>query len=217
MLLSASKVPLLTSLLQTEFPDDIDGILGKSLRIFYKNLMLAISCHLSNPKAPIYVTLPTSQLSGDELNLLENMFLTAGWNIVERDRDYYKVIPGNGVLSEEQLVMKGELCPYCKVPTKFMGKYYECPQCFAQVECHPGTTAAMGFVANAALRKLRHQVHAEMDILWREKKLKREEVYRKLRQKLNLTKAACHVAKFDETQCKKAIKVIAEIKKEVLK
>lgn len=217
MLLSASKVPLLISLLQAEFPSDIDGILGKSLRIFYKNLMFAISCHLSDPKTPLHVTIPTGLLQGEELNLLEHMLLNAGWDIVERDRDYYKVVPGTGTLNEEQLIMKGELCPYCKVPTKFMGGYYECPKCLAQVECHPGTTAAMGFVASAPLRKLRHQVHEAMDVLWRENKLKREEVYRQLRQKLGLTKAACHVAKFDERQCKKAIKAIAEIKKEVKK
>ena len=217
MLLSSSKVPLLISFLQAEFPDDIDGILGKSLRIFYKNLMFAISCHLSDRESPIHVTIPTGQLSGEELNLLEHMLLNAGWDIVERDRDYYKVVPGKGVLSEDQLIMKGELCPYCKVPTKLMGKYYECPKCLAQVECHPGTTAAMGFVANAALRKLRHQVHEEMDIMWKENKIKREEVYKQLRHKLGITKAACHVAKFDERQCKKAIKAIAEMKKEVLK
>ena len=215
VVLPANKVSLLISMLQSEFPDDIKGILGKSLKIFYKNLMYAVSCHLSNPKDPLYVTVPTGQLSGEELNLMEHIFLNAGWDIVERDRDYYKVVPGDGKLTREQQIMKGELCPYCGVPTELKGRYYECPLCLASVECHPGTTAAMGFVAQPALRKLRHDLHTSMDVLWKEHKIKREDVYYRLRNKLGLTKAACPVAKFDEGQGKEAMKAIAEIKEEL--
>ena len=215
VVLSASRVPQILSILQAEFPDDIPGMLGKSLKIFYKNLAYALSCKLSNPQDRLFVTIPTGQLKNEELSLLEHMFLNAGWDIIERDRDYYKVVPGSGKLTDEQLIMKGELCPYCKIPTELKEGRYECPNCLASVECHPGTTAAMGFVARESLRKLRHQLHEEMDVLWRESKVKREEVYYRLRQKLNLTKAACHVAKFDEDQCKLAMKAIAEIKREV--
>ena len=215
VVLSANKVPTLIAMLRSEYPDCIHGMLGKSLRIFYKNLLYAISQHLSDVTKPVFATVPTGQLTGEELNLLEHMFLNAGWDILERDRDYYKVKPGSGKLTPEQLIMKGELCPYCKVPTELKVGYYECPRCFASVECHPGTTAAMGFVARGTLRKLRHELHEDMDQLWKTGNLKRDVVYYRLRQKMGLTKAACHVAKFDEDQCKEAMKVIAEIKEEL--
>lgn len=211
MLISASKVPLIRGLLRSEYPDNLKGMLDKSVKVFYRNLTYA----LLGPTEPIHVVIPTGQLENEELILLESMLTGAGWNIEERDRDYYKVTPRSGEITEEQRIMKGELCPYCKVPTQFTGKGYECPQCFASVECHPGTTAAMGFVANGVLRKLRGLVHDTMDVLWMENKMPRTEVYRKLREEMGLTKAQCHVAKFDEKQCKQALKCVNRLKKDL--
>ena len=211
MLIAAKKIPLIRGLLRAEYPDDIEGMLGKSIKVFYRNLSYA----LLGPDEPIHVVIPTGQLNNEELILLEHMITTAGWSIEERDRDYYKVTPRSGEVTEEQLIMKGELCPYCKVPTQFTGTGYECPSCMASVECHPGTTAAMGFVANGTLRNLRSLVHDTMDVLWMHNKLPRSEVYRRLREEMGLTKAQCHIAKFDEKQCKQALKCVNRLKKEL--
>ena len=73
----------------------------------------------------------------------------------------------------------------------------------------------MGFVANGVLRKLRGLVHDTMDVLWMENKMSRTEVYRKLREEMGLTKAQCHVAKFDEKQCKQALKCVNRLKKDL--
>lgn len=207
MLIAAKKVPLIRSMLMTEYPDNLKGMLAKSIKVFYRNLLYA----LVGDSEDIYVNIPTGQLGEDDMSLLEHMLKNSGWSVAERDRDYYKVIPKTAAASEEQLIMQGLLCPYCHTATRLIEGFWECPSCLARVECHPGTTAAMGFVANEALRKQRHQVHEVMDQLWLTGGLKRSDVYYKLRQQMNLTKAQCHVAKFNEEQCKQALKCLKTI------
>lgn len=194
-------------MLMAEYPTNLKGVLAKSIKVFYRNFLNA----LVSDDERLHVTIPTSQLCEEELNLLEHMLVNAGWSVVERDRDYYKVVPENTPETEEQLIMLGKLCPYCRVPTRLEEGYWRCPSCMAQVECHPGTTAAMGFVANASLRRERDKVHTVMDKLWLDGGMKRAEVYYKLRQEMKLTKARCHIAKFDEKQCQQALRCLKNI------
>jgi hypothetical protein len=189
-------------------------MLAKSVLVFYKNLMLALIKKVVSNQ-PIEVTIPTSKLDAQELDTLETSLTVAGWSIKERDRDYYLVIPEKVEVSEEQRIMSGTLCPYCKTATVFQGRSYECPSCGASVECHPGTLVAMGFVARGKLREKRNQVHKVLDELWRTGRLSRSEVYSKLREKMCLTKAACHVAKFNESQCDEALEYLKQITKEL--
>ena len=198
---------MIRSMLMAEYPNNLKGILAKSVKVFYRNLLNA----LVSDNEQLYVMIPTSQLNEEELTLLEHMLSNAGWSITERDRDYYKVIPAESPETEEQLIMLGKLCPYCHVPTQLECGYWVCPSCMAKVECHPGTTAAMGFVANENLRRERHRVHEAMDRLWMTGGMKRSEVYYRLRQEMSLTKARCHIAKFDEQQCQQALKCLKNI------
>ena len=214
MLISAKRVHVLSDILALEFPDGYRGMLAKSVLVFYKNLMLALIKNVVSNK-PVEVTIPTGQLDAKELDTLEMSLSVAGWSIKERDRDYYLVIPEKVEVSEEQRIMNGTFCPYCKIPTVFQGDRYECPACNASVECHPGTLVAMGFVARRKLKEKRNQVHQVLDELWKTDKLSRSEVYAKLRGKMNLTKAACHVAKFNESQCEQALECLKQIKKEI--
>ena len=207
LLISADKVPMIRSMLMAEYPTNLRGILAKSIKVFYRNFLNA----LVSDDVNIHVTIPTSKLDEEELNLLEHMLNSAGWSVVERDRDYYKVVPEQTPETEEQLIMLGKLCPYCHVPTRLDCGFWECPSCMARVECHPGTTAAMGFVANDALRKERNKVHDVMDRLWINGGMKRSDVYYQLRQEMKLTKARCHIAKFDEKQCRQALKCLQNI------
>lgn len=207
LLISAKKVPLIRSMLMAEYPTKLKGMLAKSIKVFYRNFLNALVADDVN----IHVTIPTSKLNEEELSLLEHMVVNAGWSVAERDRDYYKVVPEAVPESTEQLIMLGKLCPYCQIPTRLEDGYWECPSCMARVECHPGTTVAMGYVANEALRRERHKVHESMDKLWKTGGMKRSEVYYRLRQEMKLTKARCHIAKFDEAQCRQALKCLQNI------
>ena len=214
MLIKADRVRAIYDILRLEFPHHYTGMLEKSVLVFYRNLMFAIIKQLTTGSS-VAVTIPTSLLSDKELRVLEEALTIAGWQIKERDRDYCLVVPGKSYESSEKSIMEGRLCPYCKIDTVYSFGYYECPQCHARVECHPGTTVAMGFVANRQLREKRDEVHHVLDSLWMEGKLKRNEVYARLREKMGLTKAQCHVAKFDEGQCDKSLKCLKQIAEEL--
>lgn len=214
MLISAKRVHVLADILSSEFPEGYKGMLAKSVLVFYRNLMFALIKNATT-KEPIKVTIPTSELDNQELDTLETSLTNAGWKIKERDRDYYLVTPVQENVNIEQRIMNGTFCPYCKIPTVYQGDRYECPECYASVECHPGTMVAMGFVARSRLRNKRNKVHSVLDAIWQDKKLSRKEVYSRLREKMGLTKAMCHVAKFDEVQCDEALKYLEQIQKEL--
>ena len=213
-MIQSNKIKTILSLLCSEFPSSWSGMLGKSARMFYRNLMFAIGNHIPDSRDPVYVTIPTGLLNNTELDILESALTNASWRIVERDRDYYKVTPGNVNDTVKEQIMTGHLCPYCKVKTEFNQDRWVCPRCLAYVECHRGTTAAMGFVANESLRKRRHAFHEKLDRMWMGGKFNRGELYYKLRTKLGLTKAECHVAKFDEKLIDRAEIALEEIQNE---
>lgn len=165
-MINSNKVANVLALLSAEYPSEWTGMLSKSARMFYRNLMFAIGNHVPCSTEPLYVTIPTGLLSNAELDILETSLTNSEWRIVERDRDYYKVVPGSGPASKRELVMEGKLCPYCDTKTVFGDGMWTCPKCGAYVECHRGTMASMGFVARAPLRKLRNKVHEVLDALW---------------------------------------------------
>ena len=215
MLLPAKRVRVLSDILRAEFPKKYQGMLAKSVLVFYRNLVFAIIKQIVSGSA-IEVTIPTGQLDSGELERLEQALTCAGWYIKERDRDYYLVVPKKQEPeTTDRQIMEGHMCPYCRVATVYQEGRYECPQCHASVECHPGTLVSMGFVANGQLRKQRARVHDVLDALWMQGSLSRKEVYRRLREKMGLTKAQCHVAKFDEGQCRQALQCIKQITEEI--
>lgn len=214
-MINSNKIQNIISLLSAEYPSAWTGMLAKSAAMFYRNLMFAIGNHIPSSAEPLYVTIPTGLLNNIELDILETSLTNSQWRITERDRDYYKVVPGNASPSKRDLVMQGRLCPYCNTKTEYRDGKWECPQCMAYVECHRGTMAAMGFVARPSLRKLRHELHKAMDALWMGGLINRGELYYKMRIKMGLTKAECHVAKFDEKLCMRAFEVLEEIKEEL--
>lgn len=217
MILSSNRLKALTMILNADFSNELEGPLRESVMRFYSNLMKNLEHNLGRDDASVSVNIPIGKLSQADLMLLDAMLQNAGWSVKEMDRDYYRVVPSTEELTEEQRVMRGERCPYCGVDTVFEGTSYVCPQCNASVECHVGTTMAMGFVAREPLRKLRDALHNSMDTLWKERKITRSEVYYRLRKKMELTKAECHVARFDHKQCALALDKVEEIKNEIIK
>lgn len=109
-------------------------------------------------------------------------------------------------------------CPYCKKTAewcenkKIYGKNYGksymcyyCKNCDAYVGCHQNTRKPLGTMANKELRKWRIKTHSIIDPLWKSGKLKRHEVYKKLKKILG---KEVHVGESDIDTCKKIINLI---------
>lgn len=106
-------------------------------------------------------------------------------------------------------------CPYCGSPVDFVdsekiygksyGMAYVCskyPKCRAWVGAHKNGGAPLGTLANDELRLLRMTCHRLFDPLWKSGKIKRPEAYRVMRKLMDLSKAECHIAMFNEVRCK---------------
>lgn len=120
-------------------------------------------------------------------------------------------------------------CPYCLKKSILMGgnklygqerlKYrlfYVCQPCKAWVGCHPDSDRPLGTIAKPALRRLRREVHRQLDPLWQKGKINRHRLYKKLAQKMEIDPKDCHVGFMDEPLCKKALRAVAEIRREVI-
>lgn len=119
-------------------------------------------------------------------------------------------------------VNKGLKCKYCGKATVLAdssiiyngtsyGYVYLCSECNAYVGCHKGTTEAMGSVANAELRKLRHLAHEWFDSIWKNKlKRSRYNAYSWLSLRMELNKNITHMGLFDEPQCKMVIEISSD-------
>lgn len=115
------------------------------------------------------------------------------------------------------------MCPYCKTEAKWCnnkevyGKQYGksymcywCKNCDAYVGCHENSKDALGTMAKKELRDLRQKVHSLFDPLWKGGFYPRRQAYRYLKEKMGIKNSFdCHIGKFDEEQCKKAIKILS--------
>jgi len=113
-------------------------------------------------------------------------------------------------------------CPYCGrraikvradkiykvVPKGLEDKlFFACIPCDAYVGTHAGTGQPMGTLAKHPLRVLRSRVHAMIDPLWKPDAYLRRLVYYQLSRDMGLHPSKCHVAMFDEDQCREAIRI----------
>jgi hypothetical protein len=115
-------------------------------------------------------------------------------------------------------------CPYCNVfPVLVSGKavypaprfkdlwkknFWMCKKCDARVGCHPGTTRALGRLANKELRDLKMKAHKAFDPLWFEYGgMSRTVAYSWLSKELGIDCSFCHIGMFDEDTCRKVIEV----------
>ena len=71
-------------------------------------------------------------------------------------------------MDKRQQILAGKICPYCGKETELIdsaevyqgvsyGWMYICRPCDAYVGCYKGTTKALGRLANAELRKYKHE------------------------------------------------------------
>lgn len=91
------------------------------------------------------------------------------------------------------------------------GKCYLCRNCKAFVGVHTETLTPLGTLANDELRKARNEAHKYFDEIWKSKRMKRQEAYKWLAKKMNLTKDETHIALFEIDQCKQVVDLAKEI------
>ena len=116
---------------------------------------------------------------------------------------------------QQQEIMRGKVCPYCKGKTKFVdskviygvsfGKIYLCEPCDAYCGVHKGTCKSLGRLANKELRKAKKEAHKYFDLLWQEKHVSRKEAYQRLSEYLNIPKEYTHIGMFGVATCQKVV------------
>lgn len=124
-----------------------------------------------------------------------------------------------------EAVDAGKACPYCGklteltdssevYPTNY-GKIYICRDCFAWVNCHTGTTIALGRVAKKELRQNKKTAHHYFDALWHRKmerdkcskSVARSSAYAWLAKVMNLPPERAHIGMMDDQQCTQLVEI----------
>lgn len=118
---------------------------------------------------------------------------------------------------EQKEILKGRICPYCHVQTKYKnsidiygvdyGMIYICPKCRAYVGVHRGTDKAKGRLANAELRKCKIEAHRYFDVIYKLGIMKRTEAYKWLSDQLGLPPEYTHIGMFNPETCAKVVEV----------
>lgn len=83
-------------------------------------------------------------------------------------------------------------------------KVYVCaryPACDSYVSAHRRTARPMGTLADAALRRKRHEAHVELDRLWKSGLMSRKEAYHMIQLYLGIPSEDAHIAKFSMERC----------------
>ena len=113
------------------------------------------------------------------------------------------------------------MCPYCSQTADLVSgeqiyphrqelhakSFYQCTPCDAYVGCHPGTTNALGRLANAELRKAKIAAHMAFDPIWRNGTMRRATAYAWLAQRLGIHRRRCHIGMFDVDVCQRVIEI----------
>lgn len=90
-------------------------------------------------------------------------------------------------------------------------QFYRCKPCGAHVGCHAKTGKPFGRLAKADLRAAKMKAHAAFDPLWKFKFYEsRKAAYAWLAEKMEISKAECHIGMFDLGSCLKAENICLE-------
>lgn len=117
--------------------------------------------------------------------------------------------------------MSQVMCNYCKAtaalvtgatiyphrPDLHEKFFYLCPPCSAYVGCHPGTTNALGRLANEELRIAKTRAHAAFDPIWKSRQMKRGSAYKWLAGELGIHPNDCHIGMFSIETCNQVIEI----------
>jgi len=115
-------------------------------------------------------------------------------------------------------------CPYCGQRAKYVdskivygksyGMIYLCSDCDAYVGVHKGTDKPLGRLADKELRYWKMAAHEAFDPIWKTKRMKRNQAYKWLAERMGLSPKETHIGMFDVSQCKKVIKICENSKGE---
>jgi hypothetical protein len=89
-------------------------------------------------------------------------------------------------------------------------KFWQCEPCDAYVGTHKDSPkhAPLGRLANAELRRLKMDVHAAFDPLWKSGQVSRSATYLWLAEAIGVALPECHIGMFDEDRCLRAYKAL---------
>jgi len=121
-------------------------------------------------------------------------------------------------MDENPLILSGKICPYCGRETELIdsaeiyngvsyGWIYICRPCDAYVGCYKWRRKALGRLANAELRKYKHEAHENFDQIWGKHLMTRHEAYTWLSEQLGTKRNLTHIGMFDEELCKRVIEL----------
>lgn len=113
------------------------------------------------------------------------------------------------------------ICSYCNKGAKLVqgdeiypgraktanNYFWECLPCGAYIACHPFTKTARGTLANFQTRAARQVAHKVFDPFWICYKWTRTDAYLALARVLKIPLKQCHIAEFNEEQCKKVVRI----------
>lgn len=95
------------------------------------------------------------------------------------------------------------------LPDQWILAYY-CDNCKASVTTRKGTSIPLGFMARRGVRTLRQKAHSVFDKAWKEINMPRSEAYRWLAREMGITENQCHIAMFNDHQCRDIIEICAK-------
>lgn len=89
-----------------------------------------------------------------------------------------KCLPCGGDFVDAELVSGLDIYPHRKDLKKL--NFYRCPKCGGYVGCHPHTINPLGVIPTPEIRRARHKVHELIDPLWKDKRVSRKYIYKRL-------------------------------------
>lgn len=90
-------------------------------------------------------------------------------------------------------------------------KFWLCKSCNAYVGTHKNHTP-LGKLANKDLRIKRIEAHSVFDHIWKKNIKSRDETYKWLSKKLEISTKQCHIGMFDLDMCEKVISICTNSK-----
>lgn len=103
-------------------------------------------------------------------------------------------------------------CPQCGAKMRLReskhGLFYGCenyPRCDATHGAHKDSGEPLGTPADKRTKWWRMRAHDAFDLIWKEKKHKRNPLYGKMASFLRLSREDCHIGRFDVDMCQRSI------------
>lgn len=111
------------------------------------------------------------------------------------------------------------ICPCCKKPGELItgrevyphrkdlwGRmFWACAPCDTRVSCHKGSKRPLGGMVGEYTRLMRGRAHGWFDKIWQEGYMKRDRAYQWLAKAMGVDKDDCHIAMFNDDQCRQVI------------